>query len=501
MFERNDHRAAGGARQSYTNPFDDESDDHASHARGHGARRVDSGSKVRTSRGSTGGPGLGSNPFDDEDDVNVRSKQKGVRSRGGSDGAAAFPASVKNPFDDAYEEHATPNRAGNGRHTARSSMGGGFVAQASRTPPPARPPANPFGDDSDDDLPAHRGTASASKANAMPGGSRSRTPPPSFYSSAGAAADADVGRDHEKKKPSRAENENGDRRRFFAERSAEKKERDGGAGRKVEPAGATAGRVPTQRASRTSAPGSKASRSELLEYGGERRRMSELGPTPGARAGGPRGLGGDEWHDEEEMKMMEMGETSRTIERCQQIANETLNIASGTLDTLHKQGEQIQRTHEAAVRVDQELSKGEKLLGSLGPMFGWRWKPKKTKDITGPAYHASDSSYKSKGSSENRAALGLGKAKPKDSDSGFGASEDRWSQHGARSAYDEEKSKQDDALGDLSNVVAQLKDMSTTMGQEMERQNVGIDHLVGDMQELDNRVKGANERGKRLLRR
>ncbi|KAF9591691.1 hypothetical protein IFM89_005563 [Coptis chinensis] len=47
-------------------------------------------------------------------------------------------------------------------------------------------------------------------------------------------------------------------------------------------------------------------------------------------------------------------------------------------------GEQITRTHEAVANIDQDLSRSEKLLGSLGGMFSKTWKPKKTKAIKGP---------------------------------------------------------------------------------------------------------------------
>ncbi|BAT98947.1 hypothetical protein VIGAN_10031300 [Vigna angularis var. angularis] len=41
-------------------------------------------------------------------------------------------------------------------------------------------------------------------------------------------------------------------------------------------------------------------------------------------------------------------------------------VATKTLVTLHQQGEQITRSHHVAVNIDHDLSRGEKLLGSLG---------------------------------------------------------------------------------------------------------------------------------------
>ncbi|GJN08669.1 hypothetical protein PR202_ga26618 [Eleusine coracana subsp. coracana] len=62
-----------------------------------------------------------------------------------------------------------------------------------------------------------------------------------------------------------------------------------------------------------------------------------------------------------------------------------------------------------------------------------------------------------------------------------------------------EKAKQDDALSDLSNMLGQLKGMALDMGTEIERQNKALDTFSDDVDELNFRVKGANQRGRRLL--
>lgn len=102
-----------------------------------------------------------------------------------------------------------------------------------------------------------------------------------------------------------------------------------------------------------------------------------------------------------------------------------------------------------------------------------------------------------------------------------------------------EKAKQDDGLSNLSNLLGELKDMAIDMGSEIERwvmmiqywgvlaffpwfyiklftwiletyiqlitphdncrHNKAIDHLYVDVDELNGRVRGANQRGRRLL--
>lgn len=49
--------------------------------------------------------------------------------------------------------------------------------------------------------------------------------------------------------------------------------------------------------------------------------------------------------------------TTADARRVLKIAQDTREIGVNTLVTLHEQGEQIRRTHQTAVQVDQELSK------------------------------------------------------------------------------------------------------------------------------------------------
>ena len=70
---------------------------------------------------------------------------------------------------------------------------------------------------------------------------------------------------------------------------------------------------------------------------------------------------------------------------------------------------------------------------------------------------------------------------------------------GALQQVEYEKAKQDDALSDLSNILGDLKGMAVDMGSELDRQNKTIDHLSDDVDELNSRMKGANQRTRRLL--
>ncbi|XWS37296.1 hypothetical protein CRYUN_Cryun19dG0030900 [Craigia yunnanensis] len=100
-------------------------------------------------------------------------------------------------------------------------------------------------------------------------------------------------------------------------------------------------------------------------------------------------------------------ETTNSVKNCVKIAEEMREGANNTLITLHQQGEQITRTHYVAAGIDHDLSRGEKLLGSLGGMFSRTWKPKKTRQIVGPVITRDDSPKRRGGDLEQREKLGL----------------------------------------------------------------------------------------------
>ncbi|CAN1152775.1 Putative SNAP25 homologous protein SNAP30 [Linum perenne] len=188
-------------------------------------------------------------------------------------------------------------------------------------------------------------------------------------------------------------------------------------------------------------------------------------------------------------------ETTSSVNNCLKIAEDIRGDASKTLDMLHAQGDQIQRTHEMAVDMDKDLSKGEKLLNSLGGMFSAPWKPKKTRDINGPVITQDKTSRKNANHRAQKEKLGIGNKPGAKSAPITPPNEPR----SAMQKVEMEKTKQDDALTDLSDILGDLKGMAVDMGSELDRQNKALDHLDGDIDELNSRVKGANQRARHLL--
>lgn len=190
-------------------------------------------------------------------------------------------------------------------------------------------------------------------------------------------------------------------------------------------------------------------------------------------------------------------ETTSTVQNCLKVAEDIKGDATRTLLSLHEQGEQIRKTHEVAIDIDQNLSTGEKLLGSLGGMFSKTWKPKKSRPVTGPAVSRNDS-FKRRGHHlEQRVALGLNRSNSKGRTNRAPLNSN--GQQITQEKLEMEKAKQDDALSDLSNVLDELKGMGIDMGLEISSQNVALDELQTDVTTLNDRVQGANHRARRLL--
>ncbi|KAL1531697.1 putative SNAP25 homologous protein SNAP33 [Salvia divinorum] len=189
-------------------------------------------------------------------------------------------------------------------------------------------------------------------------------------------------------------------------------------------------------------------------------------------------------------------DTTKSVNNCLKIAEDMREEATSTLVMLHQQGEQITRTHMVAADIEHDLSRGEKLLGNLGGMFSKTWKPKKNQAIKGPVITRDDPVHRKGNHLEQRERLGLSSASKERSST---ARKPLPEPTDALQKVEVEKRKQDDALGDLSNMLGELKNMAVDMGSEIEDHNKALNHAEDDMDELVFRVKGANQRTRRLL--
>ncbi|KAF8673731.1 hypothetical protein HU200_048483 [Digitaria exilis] len=185
-------------------------------------------------------------------------------------------------------------------------------------------------------------------------------------------------------------------------------------------------------------------------------------------------------------------ETTHKVNDCVRAAEAIREDATQTLLTLHRQGEQIMRSHQVAADIEQDLTVSEKLLGSLGGLFSKAWRPKRNQHIKGPVlennYFARTANH-----TEQRWRLGIAPTRQESPNAV------QTTPATAMGKIQAEKAKQDDALSDLSNTLGQLKEMAVDMGTEIDRQNKALVPFSDDVDELNFRLKGANQRGRRLL--
>ncbi|GAQ90451.1 SNAP25 homologous protein [Klebsormidium nitens] len=201
---------------------------------------------------------------------------------------------------------------------------------------------------------------------------------------------------------------------------------------------------------------------------------------------------------EQEAAMLRVAEkTTADARRVLKIAEDTRDIGANTLVTLHEQGEQIRRTHQTAVQVDQELSKGEKMLGKLGPIFSRTWKPKKGRAIAGPLDAPELAVQGGPRDKQQRAALmQQGKGKGRDT---AALSDSEAEIRRPKSVVELEHEKQDEIFDGVSKALDDMKKMSIDMGRELGRQEQGVDHLTTDVTTLNKRLEGTHKRAVNLM--
>jgi len=185
-------------------------------------------------------------------------------------------------------------------------------------------------------------------------------------------------------------------------------------------------------------------------------------------------------------------ETTHKANDCVRAAEAIREDATQTLQTLHRQGEQIMRSHQLAADIERDLTVSEKLLGSLGGLFSKAWRPKRNQHIKGPV---SENNWSVRTANHTEQSWRLGIAPTRQES----PSPVQTTPATAMEKIQAEKAKQDDVLSDLSNTLGQLKEMAVDMGTEIDRQNKALVPFSDDVDELNFRLKGANVQGRRLL--
>jgi YesN/AraC family two-component response regulator len=133
-------------------------------------------------------------------------------------------------------------------------------------------------------------------------------------------------------------------------------------------------------------------------------------------------------------------------------------------------------------------------------LFSRRWKPKKGQKIKGP--EVVPDSYKKKNAQVTRAAMLRKEDSEEDDAKRVRARANKYEGMSATQVQLEmEKEHQDEALEGLGNIVSQLKDMTSVMNEEVERQTADIGGFQADVELIDNRVKQSYVRTRYLVGR
>lgn len=489
-----------------SNPFDEEVVSHNRAPRHDTRQRALRPTQDRTSSG--GSLGGGNNPFD-EPEVTSKSSRGSSRSQ---ESSRRFPSSSSNPFDDEEAGSRSGSGSGSGSGRARSARAktenshrvsagdNPFDDEGLVFPERPRPrskhnsmsavesgTSNPFDDGYD--TPVKHNSLSTLERDSLFGSDEkvSKSQGPSRRSSGASELSEEFG-------PTSGSPKRGSGRALKEKLSTMYSEGVEKVAVVTEKVSAATESVSTriQKPRRSSrADGERRARQERDALFGDDTHSRPPAPVPTPRYNDE----GSEGQSVEQLRTYaheKSRETSSSIQNCLRVAESTRDVASSTLAQIHEQGVQIRRTHETAVKVDEELSTGEKLLGSLGGIFSKTWKPKKTHAISGPAdTHIAD--YRRKEYVQERASLVHGDTSR--------TSKLSSSQLQAMEPWEQERLKQDDDLDKLSNILDGLKDISHHMGAEIGKQNDSLEDLQKDVTELNFRVKQSNERGRKLLGR
>ncbi|KAI5066900.1 hypothetical protein GOP47_0017428 [Adiantum capillus-veneris] len=199
----------------------------------------------------------------------------------------------------------------------------------------------------------------------------------------------------------------------------------------------------------------------------------------------------------EHFAVRESAGTTEGIKNCVHIAENINSMVANTLNLLHHQGEQTRKAHEYTVEIDENLSAGEKILGSFGGLFSKTWKPVKTRAINGP--QNANPRHSVSDEKPNLGPLDPGRAFLKSHPGKPHSELPTKLQLPWQAKVKIEEREQDDALTDLSNIVSDLKKISLDMGSELSRQTEAMDPFQDEVVELSQRLKRANFRGRLLL--
>ncbi|XP_032240260.1 synaptosomal-associated protein 25 [Nematostella vectensis] len=188
-------------------------------------------------------------------------------------------------------------------------------------------------------------------------------------------------------------------------------------------------------------------------------------------------------------------ESLESTRRMLRMAEESQDTGIKTMVMIDEQGEQLDRVEEGLDQINADMKEAERNLTGMEKCCGLcvcPWKKSKR-------YEKSDT-YK-KAFKNNHNEDGVVSSQPVRY--GQGSSTDGSGPSGGyiqRITNDDREDEMDENLGQVSNIIGNLKSMAVDMGQELETQNRQLDRINAKAESNDTRIHVANKRARDILR-
>ncbi|EDO42967.1 predicted protein [Nematostella vectensis] len=163
-------------------------------------------------------------------------------------------------------------------------------------------------------------------------------------------------------------------------------------------------------------------------------------------------------------------ESLESTRRMLRMAEESQDTGIKTMVMIDEQGEQLDRVEEGLDQINADMKEAERNLTGMEKCCGLcvcPWKKSKR-------YEKSDTYKKAFKNNHN--------------------------EDGVRITNDDREDEMDENLGQVSNIIGNLKSMAVDMGQELETQNRQLDRINAKAESNDTRIHVANKRARDILR-
>ncbi|KXJ25510.1 synaptosomal-associated protein 25 [Exaiptasia diaphana] len=186
-------------------------------------------------------------------------------------------------------------------------------------------------------------------------------------------------------------------------------------------------------------------------------------------------------------------ESLESTRRMLQMSEETQDIGIKTLVTLDEQGEQLDRVEEGLDQINADMREAERNLTGMEKCCGLcvcPWKRRKN-------YEKSEA-YKKAYKKNNED--GVVSSQPGGYNTSTSRTDAPSSGYVQRITNDAREDEMDENLGQVSNIIGNLKSMAVDMGNEIDTQNRQLERINAKAESNDARINVANKRARDILR-